>query len=270
MVTRARERHLNDRRGSPAGPRAGGSRVGDGSGGGQEGIRPCPRDFVRRPPRRARRTQRDERRRRYWPARTASTFENFADQPAHSTQANALLSTVESKRSRSGQTEGPHGLLVNSDDPVRQIKTDRAHSRAVHVPQAFAGVRWGWTARRRFRAYWLCSADSALCRDAGGGTRTPDTRIMIPLRFGSAAPFEGSGGPKRGQECASVSVGKLRLGQHVRRPEPHEQLTRGGVARSKLFGSLRSHIAPDRSASRRGATRPRRCSARPAPRPLRS
>src|SRR3954447_21045437 len=36
--------------------------------------------------------------------------------------------------------------------------------------------------------------------DAGGGTRTPDTRIMIPLLHGSTAPFEGAGGPKRGQE----------------------------------------------------------------------
>jgi hypothetical protein len=35
----------------------------------------------------------------------------------------------------------------------------------------------------------------ACSRDAGGGTRTPDTRIMIPLCFGSAAPFEGAGGP---------------------------------------------------------------------------
>src|SRR5215210_3315812 len=37
---------------------------------------------------------------------------------------------------------------------------------------------------------------------AGGRTRTPDTRIMIPLRFGSVLVFEGAGGPKRGQECA--------------------------------------------------------------------
>src|SRR5215218_9630312 len=34
--------------------------------------------------------------------------------------------------------------------------------------------------------------------DAGGGTRTPDTRIMIPLRLGSAAAFAGAGGHKRG------------------------------------------------------------------------
>jgi hypothetical protein len=34
--------------------------------------------------------------------------------------------------------------------------------------------------------------------DAGGGTRTPDTRIMIPLRFGSTAPFDGPEGHERG------------------------------------------------------------------------
>ena len=36
---------------------------------------------------------------------------------------------------------------------------------------------------------------------AGGGTRTPDTRIMIPLRFGSTAGFEGAGGHERGHVC---------------------------------------------------------------------
>ena len=41
--------------------------------------------------------------------------------------------------------------------------------------------------------------------DAGGGTRTPDTRIMIPLRFGSTTGFEGAGGPKRGQVRARVT-----------------------------------------------------------------
>jgi hypothetical protein len=35
--------------------------------------------------------------------------------------------------------------------------------------------------------------------DAGGGTRTPDTRIMILVRFGSTAPLAGAGGQERGQ-----------------------------------------------------------------------
>ena len=39
---------------------------------------------------------------------------------------------------------------------------------------------------------------------AGGGTRTPDTRIMIPLRFGSAAGFAGAGGHERGHVCNAV------------------------------------------------------------------
>jgi hypothetical protein len=34
--------------------------------------------------------------------------------------------------------------------------------------------------------------------DAGGGTRTPDTRIMIPRRFGSTRALAGAGGQKRG------------------------------------------------------------------------
>src|SRR5262245_19239491 len=34
--------------------------------------------------------------------------------------------------------------------------------------------------------------------DAGGGTRTPDTRIMIPHHFGSATRRAGGGGHKRG------------------------------------------------------------------------
>ena len=48
-------------------------------------------------------------------------------------------------------------------------------------PEASVGVRWGRKVSERIRVSWLCSADLALHRDAGGGTRTPDTRIMIPL-----------------------------------------------------------------------------------------
>ena len=40
---------------------------------------------------------------------------------------------------------------------------------------------------------------------AGGGTRTPDTRIMIPLLLGSPAPFAGPGGHKRGHICTGLS-----------------------------------------------------------------
>jgi hypothetical protein len=68
----------------------------------------------------------------------------------------------------------------------------------MHVLQASVGVRWGPIARRRFRGHWLGSADSAEYRHAGGGTRTPDTRIMIPLRLGSDPAFEGAGGHQRG------------------------------------------------------------------------
>jgi hypothetical protein len=35
--------------------------------------------------------------------------------------------------------------------------------------------------------------------DAGGGTRTPDTRIVIPLCFGSRKPLAEAGEQKRGQ-----------------------------------------------------------------------
>src|SRR3954454_22520673 len=45
--------------------------------------------------------------------------------------------------------------------------------------------------------------------DAGGGTRTPDARIMIPRLLGSTAPFEGAGRPKRGHIRAS-SCGPFR------------------------------------------------------------
>ncbi|HEX5618268.1 MAG TPA: hypothetical protein VFX51_07595 [Solirubrobacteraceae bacterium] len=42
------------------------------------------------------------------------------------------------------------------------------------------------------------SSDFAATSHAGGGTRTPDTRIMIPRRFGSTEPFAGAGGHTRG------------------------------------------------------------------------
>src|SRR3954468_12822959 len=67
----------------------------------------------------------------------------------------------------------------------------------------------GTADRRKRSAVALVNASAktyefAGTSDAGGGTRTPDTRIMIPLCFGSTAGFEGAGGPKRGQECATA------------------------------------------------------------------
>ena len=38
-----------------------------------------------------------------------------------------------------------------------------------------------------------------------GGTRTPDTRIMVPLRFGSTAGFEEPGGHNRGMSATGVA-----------------------------------------------------------------
>jgi hypothetical protein len=68
----------------------------------------------------------------------------------------------------------------------------------MRAPEAFVGAGWGRTASSRIHGHWLCNADSAEYRDAGGGTRTPDTRIMIPASLGSTAPFEGAGGHERG------------------------------------------------------------------------
>jgi hypothetical protein len=53
------------------------------------------------------------------------------------------------------------------------------------------------------------SSDRRKCRfpgtyDAGGGTRTPDTRIMIPRSFRSTEPRIGTGGHKRGHKRASA------------------------------------------------------------------
>jgi hypothetical protein len=48
---------------------------------------------------------------------------------------------------------------------------------------------------------------------AGGGTRTPDTRIMILGCFGSVAPFAGAGGQERGHVCAQSSPWKWPMGR---------------------------------------------------------
>jgi hypothetical protein len=46
---------------------------------------------------------------------------------------------------------------------------------------------------------------------AGGGTRTPDTRIMIPLRVGSTDGFERAGGHERGHLCTRHGDGMCRF-----------------------------------------------------------
>jgi hypothetical protein len=66
-------------------------------------------------------------------------------------------------------------------------------------PGYLTGVRWRPNAQPEFRPYRLCNADLAVYRDAGGGTRTPDTRIMIP-------PAIGSSSANRGRVVADVVV----------------------------------------------------------------
>ena len=50
--------------------------------------------------------------------------------------------------------------------------------------------------------------------DAGGGTRTPDTRIMIPWRFGSTEPKAGLGDTKGDTTALSRASGVSRRSSH--------------------------------------------------------
>src|SRR4051794_36899858 len=79
---------------------------------------------------------------------------------------------------------------------------------------------------------------------AGGGTRTPDTRIMIPLHFGSAAGFEGAGGPKRGHDCAARAVPFSERSSASAAPQRVRRASDGRAARGTT-----------RRGSRRSATR---------------
>ena len=55
------------------------------------------------------------------------------------------------------------------------------------------------------------------CRgDAGEGTRTPDTRTMIPLLPGSTARFPGARDHKRGRICAAVAIAARQAPRAVR------------------------------------------------------
>ena len=84
----------------------------------------------------------------------------------------------------------------------------------------FVGVRWGSDPQTHERPRSARRAGfSPAGADAGGGTRTPDTRIMIPRRFGSGAPFPAAGGHRRGHFCCSgvVSSGGCRPRLLIRR-----------------------------------------------------
>jgi hypothetical protein len=99
--------------------------------------------------------------------------------------------------------------------------------------------------------------------------RKPDTRIMIPLRFGSTAPFVGSGGPERGDISAhdradeSVDRGRARSGRpRCSRgcgPEPPDRGLRGSERRW-LQPRRRSRGSALRSRTFRSAGRAARAS----------
>ena len=89
--------------------------------------------------------------------------------------------------------------------------------------------------------------------DAGGGTRTPDTRIMIPQRFGSTEPKTWARGHKRGHNCAVASKWRSRRSGH--RPTCHELRTAGARRRCVAWDSI-APVPPlvrDESGSETGA-----------------
>jgi hypothetical protein len=86
-----------------------------------------------------------------------------------------------------------------------------AHAREATAQQAHASS-WSFPTFARLTSYASIVGLQVFCH-AGGGTRTPDTRIMIPLLFGSAAPFAGAEGHERGHICTVVAG---RPGQSLR------------------------------------------------------
>ena len=89
--------------------------------------------------------------------------------------------------------------------------------------------------------------------DAGGGTRTPDTRIMIPRRFGSTGPKTWAGGQQRGHNRAVASKWRSRRSGH--RPTCHELRTAGARRRCLAWDSI-APVPPlvlDESGSETGA-----------------
>ena len=84
----------------------------------------------------------------------------------------------------------PAALLPASQrSPISSNDFCAGPASAAYSRSASPAARYGSTSLRRlttgFRIttaeIWLYDAGTALTRDAGGGTRTPDTRIMIPL-----------------------------------------------------------------------------------------
>ena len=88
------------------------------------------------------------------------------------------------------------------------------------------------------------SAAPELCRkrrfagaaDAGGGTRTPDTRIMIPWCFGSGAPFPAAVGHKRGHIRRAV------VRHSVRRASPGSRRASIWVRARRCLSSSRMRV----------------------------
>jgi hypothetical protein len=119
----------------------------------------------------------------------------------------------------------------------------------------FAGS-WKGNAESIPMSFHLRNHPLAGTSHAGGGTRTPDTRIMIPRRFGSAEPKIWAGGHERGHIRAKGAHGRplpllaaLRQRADDRRGRSH--LVRGGRCDAVAE-------TPARARSRRGSSAPRR------------
>jgi hypothetical protein len=95
------------------------------------------------------------------------------------------------------------GLCAPGSDRTTSTMLERL-SRARETQALGHGAR----GRAHAGAPHACRRD-VRCRPSAkarsGGTRTPDTRIMVPLRFGTTAGFEGSGGHNRDMSATAVA-----------------------------------------------------------------
>ena len=114
-----------------------------------------------------------------------------------------------SARCRDVQTKSARRVRVPAPPPIFDSRTRRAGrarmaNHAATLGHAL-GAHSGHATAERPSLERENPAVSGAFKDAGGGTRTPDTRIMIPLLLGSTVLFEGAGGHERGHVRARLS-----------------------------------------------------------------
>ena len=170
-----------------------------------------------------------------WPSRWRPTERRRADRAQRSRRRRA--SRGDRRALALGEQKTGHEC-----QPVGRLWGFVGVEAARAIPRAFGSTARIWRSRA----------------DAGGGTRIPDTRIMIPSRFGTPEPKSGAGGHKGGQivrRCQGSDTGcrharreqravvVLRVYRAASCPAEHVELVQGGRLSGFVDGGREEVVA---------------------------